>query len=31
MGLSLFRSATRGDEEGVKWFLSQIKEAFHSL
>jgi DNA-binding transcriptional LysR family regulator len=31
MGLSLFRSATRGDESGIKWFLNQITTACRSL
>ena len=31
MRLSLFRSATRGDESGIKWFLNQITTACRSL
>jgi len=31
MGLSLFRIATKGDKEGVRWFLNQVKRACHSI
>jgi len=31
MGLSLFRSATMGDEPGVRWFLERVTAASHRL
>ena len=31
MGLSLFRSATEGDEPGVRWFQERVAAAFSSL
>jgi hypothetical protein len=31
MSLSLFRSATNGDEPGVRWFLETVESACRRL
>jgi hypothetical protein len=31
MGLSLFRSATAGNESGVRWFLERVASVVHQL
>jgi hypothetical protein len=31
MGLSVFRSATDGDELGFRWFVEQVEAACHKL
>ena len=31
MGLSLFRSATTGNEPGVRWFMERVAAVVHQL